>query len=100
MIDVDGVQILANVSGDYSVEPCQLTLEDLEIIDLGALNIKVTGLGPFDFPASEIISWIVKTWRDKVIDKVHGMVTDLIQEVMSKFDCKNNNPFVLGPKIL
>lgn len=81
------------MEGDYSKYPCELTLKDLAIVDVGKINVEITGLGPFNDVASDIISWITETSKKDIITAFHGVVTSVLQKLLSEFDCKNNNPF-------
>lgn len=92
-INIDGIQLQTMIAGDYSKKLCKLSLKDFKIIHPKTLNVKITGFGSFNRLTVRNISRIPESWKNKVLYNSHETVQNVMQEVISKFDCKNNNPF-------
>lgn len=58
----------------------RMTLEDLQITQVGKIKIHITGLGPLNFVASRLISWITLRSKETIILNIQKSLRERIEE--------------------
>ncbi|XP_015609732.1 uncharacterized protein LOC107274761 [Cephus cinctus] len=90
--DVNGVALDSRITVDYTQRPCTKTLDRLQVTEFGKIHLRVTGLGPLNYPASVMLNWLTKKWRDEIVLKVENKLQKVAVQQLDKFNCERFRP--------
>lgn len=68
-------------------QACSLGVDTLDLVDLGKINVHVTGLGKLNFLYSEIVTWVTAKLHDKIENAVQNALRSAIADAGLKMNC-------------
>ncbi|XP_049775641.1 uncharacterized protein LOC126162884 [Schistocerca cancellata] len=90
LADIDENAVLLNISfskRDDDPKGCDVVLQELDIQRLEGINLKLTGLGPFNWLLSRIATWLTKHSQDKVADVVEKELAQIANKELQNIPC-------------
>ncbi|XP_011342958.2 uncharacterized protein LOC105282599 [Ooceraea biroi] len=85
---VKELAMAAKVAIHYD-KTCEVKLEYVKITELGKIDFKITGLGPFNYLTSTIFTWLTKTWQNRIVKIIEVNVRKIAEKQLNDYICNN-----------
>ncbi|EZA51820.1 hypothetical protein X777_09577, partial [Ooceraea biroi] len=81
---VKELAMAAKVAIHYD-KTCEVKLEYVKITELGKIDFKITGLGPFNYLTSTIFTWLTKTWQNRIVKIIEVNVRKIAEKQLNDY---------------
>lgn len=75
---------------EYVGGNCTITVQDLRVQEIGGLQLRLTGLHPFNWILSKVATPFANRCKFNIAKAIEETVADTIREKLEGFDCGQN----------